>query len=64
MLSDKSVIVNALEEWMSSAPIVTSADPISWWSAMDATGHPLACMALDFFVNSRYGVAIKILIVV
>jgi hypothetical protein len=33
---------------MGSAPVKTNVDPITWWSAMDATGHPLARMALDF----------------
>jgi hypothetical protein len=47
-LSDKTIVVDALEEWMSSAPVNTNTDPISWWSAMEATGHPLARMALDF----------------
>jgi hypothetical protein len=27
---------------------VTSTDPIAWWTAMDAAGHPLARMALNF----------------
>jgi hypothetical protein len=47
-LSDKSVPVNALKEWLSSAPIVTNTDVIAWWTAMHATDHPLALMALDF----------------
>lgn len=47
-LSDKTIVVDALEEWMSSAPVTSNSDPISWWSAMEATGHPLARMALDF----------------
>lgn len=47
-LSDKSIIVNVLEEWMSSASVVINTDPLAWWLAMDATGHPLARMALNF----------------
>ncbi|KAF8224544.1 hypothetical protein L208DRAFT_1057755, partial [Tricholoma matsutake] len=39
---------DALEEWPSSALVVTSSDGITWWTAMQATGHPLACMSLDF----------------
>lgn len=41
-------MADALEEWLSSAPIVTNADGISWWNAMDQTGHPMARMALNF----------------
>ena len=48
VLKDKSVPVDALEEWLSSAPIVTSSDGITWWTAMQGTGHPLSQMALDF----------------
>lgn len=40
--------VDPLEEWMSSAPITTATDPISWWTAMNAAGNPLAPMALDY----------------
>jgi hypothetical protein len=47
-LKDRSTPVDALEEWLSSAPVVTSSDGITWWTAMQATGHPLAQMALDF----------------
>jgi hypothetical protein len=49
-LSDKSVPVNALEEWLSSAPIVTNTDVITWWTAMHATDCPPAQMSLDFLV--------------
>jgi hypothetical protein len=47
-LKDRSAPVDALEEWLSSAPVVTSSDGITWWTAMQATGHPLAHMSLDF----------------
>jgi hypothetical protein len=47
-LKDKSTPVDALEEWLNSAPVVTSSDWITWWTAMLATGHPLAQMSLDF----------------
>ncbi|KAF5318504.1 hypothetical protein D9619_011038 [Psilocybe cf. subviscida] len=39
---------DALEDWLSSPPIATNADPITYWNGMLATGHPLAQMALDF----------------
>ncbi|KAG6917200.1 hypothetical protein DXG01_003404 [Tephrocybe rancida] len=45
---EKVTTTDALEEWLSSAPVNTSADVISWWSAMESTGHPMACMALGF----------------
>lgn len=47
-LKDRSAPVDVLEEWPSSALVVTSSDGITWWTAMQATGHPLACMSLDF----------------
>jgi hypothetical protein len=48
---------DALDEWLSSPPLGTVADPISWWTAMDAAGHPLARMALDFLSTpGRYAV--------
>jgi hypothetical protein len=39
---------DALNEWLSSPPLGTVSDPIAWWTAMEAAGHPLARMALDF----------------
>jgi hypothetical protein len=39
---------DALDEWLSSPPLGTVSDPIAWWTAMEAAGHPLARMALDF----------------
>ncbi|KAJ3511231.1 hypothetical protein NMY22_g15715 [Coprinellus aureogranulatus] len=33
---------DALEEWLSSPPVTTSVDPITYWSGMKATGHELA----------------------
>jgi hypothetical protein len=35
-------------EWLSTPPIPSAADPLAYWSSMDAIGHPLARMALDF----------------
>jgi hypothetical protein len=46
--SDQIATGDAIDEWLSSPPLVTVSDPISWWSAMEAAGHPLARMALDF----------------
>ena len=39
---------DALDEWLSSPPLGTVADPMAWWTAMEKAGHPLARMALDF----------------
>jgi hypothetical protein len=35
-------------EWLSAPPVPTITDPIAWWTTMDAVGHPLARMALDY----------------
>ena len=48
ILQDKSTSVDALEDWLSSPIINTSQDPIAYWAGMQAAGHPLATMALDF----------------
>jgi hypothetical protein len=48
ILQDKSTFVDALEDWLSSPIINTSQDPIAYWAGMQAAGHPLATMALDF----------------
>lgn len=42
------VVGDALEEWLSSPPIPLCADPILYWTGMQAAGHPLAAMALDY----------------
>jgi hypothetical protein len=47
-LSEPETTVDPLDDWLSSAVIITTADPITWWTGMEATGHPLARMALDF----------------
>ena len=39
---------DALDEWLASPPLGTVTDLIAWWMAMEAAGHPLARMALDF----------------
>lgn len=40
--------IDALEEWLANPVIITSADPITYWTAQNGAGHPLARMALDF----------------
>jgi hypothetical protein len=39
---------DVLDEWLSSPPLGTVTDPIAWWTAMEAAGHPLSRMSLDF----------------
>lgn len=39
---------DALEEYLASPPIPTVLDPIKYWVGMQAAGHPLAQMALDY----------------
>ena len=48
MLEDKSVPIDALEEWLSTPIVNTQQDLIAYWTGMDAAGHSLAQMALDF----------------
>ncbi|KAF5318888.1 hypothetical protein D9611_014723 [Ephemerocybe angulata] len=36
------------EEWISSPPVMTSSDPITYWTGMLAAGDLLAPMALDY----------------
>lgn len=45
---DETNAVNLLEEWISSAPIPTAMNLISWWTAMSSAKHPLVQMALDY----------------
>jgi hypothetical protein len=47
-LKDKSTPVDALEEWLNNAPVVTRSDGITWWTALVATGHPLTQISLNF----------------
>jgi len=47
-LEDNSTPVDALEDWLSSPVVNTEQDPITYWTGMQAAGHPLAAMALDF----------------
>jgi hypothetical protein len=48
MFTSEPTAGDALDEWLSSLPLGTVANPIAWWMAMEAAGHPLAWMALDF----------------
>jgi len=48
VLEDEFVPIAALEEWLSTPIVNTQQDPIAYWTGMDAAGHPLARMALDF----------------
>ncbi|TDL14501.1 hypothetical protein BD410DRAFT_733995, partial [Rickenella mellea] len=43
-LDDKS---DPIDNWLSTGPIRTAQDPLTWWSGMLADNHPLAAMALD-----------------
>jgi hypothetical protein len=46
--TSEPTVGDALDEWLSSPPLETVADPIAWWIAMEVAGHLLAQMALDF----------------
>jgi hypothetical protein len=39
---------DTLDEWLASPPLATVTDPIAWWLAMEAAGHPLSRMSLNF----------------
>ena len=39
---------DALDEWLADPVVQTHLDPIAYWPGMQAAGHPLARMALDF----------------
>jgi hypothetical protein len=47
-LDDVEVSSDPISDWINSPPILLAKDPIAYWTGMDATGHPLACMSLDF----------------
>jgi len=47
-LEDKSTVTDALEEWLNTPIVNMQQDPITYWTGMEAAGHPLARMALDF----------------
>ena len=47
-LRDDSTPIDALEEWLSTPIVNTKQDPITYWTGMEAAGHDLAHMALDF----------------
>ncbi|KAJ7117107.1 hypothetical protein C8R44DRAFT_738960 [Mycena epipterygia] len=33
--------IDVLDDWLSSAPVMTKTDPITWWTGMEAAGHPM-----------------------
>jgi hypothetical protein len=37
-----------IDEWLTSPPIPSVSNPLQYWAAMAASGHPLAAMATDF----------------
>ncbi|KJA15028.1 hypothetical protein HYPSUDRAFT_94829, partial [Hypholoma sublateritium FD-334 SS-4] len=39
---------DALDEWLADPVVSTNLDPIAYWTGMQAAGHPLSSMALDF----------------
>jgi hypothetical protein len=45
---EESGTVDALEEWLNNPVVNTKQDPITYWTGMQNTDHPLAAMALDF----------------
>jgi hypothetical protein len=47
-LLEQDLEIDTLEDWLSSAPVVTSSDAITWWMGMEAAGDPMARMALNF----------------
>ncbi|KIM35089.1 hypothetical protein M413DRAFT_48960, partial [Hebeloma cylindrosporum] len=48
VLQETGTPIDPLEEWLSSPVVNTQQDPITYWTGMQAAGHPLAMMALDF----------------
>ena len=42
------MLTDALDEWLNTPVVNTQQDPITYWTAMQTAGHPLARMALDF----------------
>ena len=39
---------DAIDEWLNTPPISNMTNGLQYWSAMAASGHPLAAMARDF----------------
>ena len=39
---------DAIDEWLSAPPIQNITNGLQYWTAMAASGHPLAQMAMDF----------------
>ncbi len=48
LLDDVVATEDPISEWINSPPFTLTVDPITYWTGLDATGHPLARMALDF----------------
>jgi hypothetical protein len=46
--ADTTVSGDPINDWLSAPALSNVTDPIAWWIAMDAAGHPLSRMALDF----------------
>ena len=46
--TDAAASADPISDWLSAPAIANVSDPIAWWTAMDAAGHPLARMSLDF----------------
>jgi hypothetical protein len=42
-----SVATDPITDWLTSPPI-PGADGLMWWTAMEASGHPLSRMGLNF----------------
>ena len=47
-LDDVEASSDPISDWINSPPIILATDPIAYWTGMDATGHPLARISLDF----------------
>jgi hypothetical protein len=39
---------DAIDDWLNTPPSVSVNNPLQYWTAMAASGHPLAAMAKDF----------------
>jgi len=58
VLEDKSTPTDALEEWLNSPIVNTQQDPIAYWTGMQAVGHALARMALNFLSTPSKSLAL------
>jgi hypothetical protein len=48
VMMEPETTVDQLDDWLSSALVMTSTDALTWWTAMEAAGDPMARMALNF----------------